>query len=244
MSLWRELQGDAHIRPLHVDPWRVVEAQHLSTTRFLVDSMEEHDLLEAMIESSKPAIEPDADYLIYTPFRYPPLDYGSRFGNAFEPSLWYGSLTLKTAFAEVSWYRRLFLAQTSAELGYVETLLTAFQTHLETGNGVHLSEPPFHEHREVISAPHSYAASQALGSAMREAGVEAFSYYSARSEAPAINIAAFTSQVFRRKNGHFICNQQTWQCIASRDTAEITRISLDGRQRYRFEGAVSFEEAC
>ncbi|KTD02720.1 RES domain protein [Legionella geestiana] len=244
MNLWQQLQGEAHIRPLSADPWRVVEAQHLSTTRFLVDSMEEHDLLEAMIESSKPAIEPSSDYLIYTPFRYPPLDYGSRFGSAFEPSLWYGSLALKTAFAEVSWYRRLFLAQTSAELGYVETLLTAFQTRLETESGIHLSEPPFHEHREVISAPHTYATSQTLGSAMREAGVEVFSYYSARSEEPAINIAAFTSQVFRRKNGQFIRNQQTWQCIASKDTAEITRISLDGKQRYRFEGAVSFELGC
>src|SRR5215207_11623139 len=98
-SIWTRCAGDSEIRALHVSPWRVVEAQHQVSTRKLVDSAEEQALLEEMIDSVKP---PDVTngrmhYLLFTPFRYPPLPHGSRFGRRTERGIWYGSLDLRTA---------------------------------------------------------------------------------------------------------------------------------------------------
>lgn len=108
MNLWALCEGETHQKKITAEPWRVVEAQHISSSRDLVDTLEEHDLLEELIEESKPSIAKDKHYLIFSPFRYPPLKYGSRFGSLYEPSLWYGSLELETAFAEVAYYRLQF----------------------------------------------------------------------------------------------------------------------------------------
>lgn len=108
MNIWALCEGNQFISSISVEPWRVVEDQHVLSSRDLVDSIEEHDLLEELIEESKPIIEKKKNYLIFTPFRYPPLKYGSRFGSTFEPSLWYGSLQLETAFTEVAYYRLKF----------------------------------------------------------------------------------------------------------------------------------------
>ena len=40
-SLWKRLRGEEHVRRLTSTPWRVVEAQHVISTRKLVDSDEE-----------------------------------------------------------------------------------------------------------------------------------------------------------------------------------------------------------
>jgi hypothetical protein len=140
--------GDSEIRALAVEAWRVVEAQHRVSTRKLVGTNAEQTLLEQMLERSKPPLRTDRElhYLLSTPVRYPPLRHGSRFGTRFEPSLWYGSEELRTAFSEVAHYRWLFLDGTRAELGSVETQLTAFSVPVETERGVDLTMAPFAAH--------------------------------------------------------------------------------------------------
>ena len=60
-----------------------------------MDSLAEQELLESLLEQSKPPV-PGAcaklDYLLYTPFRYPPSHYGSRFRSYADPGVWYLSL--------------------------------------------------------------------------------------------------------------------------------------------------------
>src|SRR6187200_3288052 len=153
-SIWTRCAGGSELRTLRLSPWRVVEAQHQVSTRKLVDSTEEQILLEEMIDSVKP---PDITggrlhYLLFTPFRYPPLAHGSRFARRTEPSLWYGAESLSAAFAEVSYYRLVFLEGTTAQLGTVETEPTAFQVNIRTERGVDLTAPPFAEHRAVIAS--------------------------------------------------------------------------------------------
>ena len=92
-SIWTRCAGDSEIRALRLSPWRVVEAQHQVSTRKLVDSADEQILLEELIERVKPADRTGGrwHYLLATPFRYPPLRHGSRFGGRHEPGIWYGS---------------------------------------------------------------------------------------------------------------------------------------------------------
>src|SRR5690606_3863871 len=101
----------------------------------------------------KPPIPADGrlHYLLATPFRYPPLRHGSRFGTRHERGIWYGSESRRTAFAEVAYYRLLFLEGTRAELGPVTTQLTAFTARASTERGVDLLAPPFDAHREARS---------------------------------------------------------------------------------------------
>ena len=75
--------------------WRMVESQHIAATMKLVDNRDEQDLLESLLESSKPTRPDDStdlDYLLATPFRYNPKRGGSRFRAVTDPRcfLWCG----------------------------------------------------------------------------------------------------------------------------------------------------------
>ena len=232
-SIWTRCAGDSELRPLRLSPWRVVESQHQISTRKLVDSADEQALLEELIDRAKP---PDRTggrlhYLLFTPFRYPPLRHGSRFGRRDEPGIWYGSLERRTAFAEVAYYRLLFIEGTHAELGTITTPLTAFRATLLSTQGVELDAPPFVAYRDTIASPASYTESQALGEAMREAGVEAFRYPSARDAEGGVNVGAFTPSVFGRTKPTSL---ESWHCAASRERVDVTRGDYFSRETFSF----------
>ena len=147
-----------------------------------MDSDEEQALLEELIEGVKPPTGAPAGlhYLLFTPFRYPPLRHGSRFGTRAEHGIWYGSRTQATAFAEKAYYLLLFLEGTTAELAPLETDVSIYQAAYETRKGVDLTRGAFARYQALISSPSDYAASQTLGREMRADGVEAFLYASAR----------------------------------------------------------------
>jgi len=211
----------------------VVESQHQVSTRKLVDSADEQALLEQLIDGAKP---PDhtggrLHYLLFTPFRYPPLPFGSRFGRRHERGIWYGSLERRTAFAEVAYYRLLFIEGTHAELGTITTPLTAFRAALRTTHGVALDAPPFDAFRAVIASPSRYDDTQALGDAMRAADVDAFTYPSARDNEGGVNVAAFVPSVFGRAKPTSL---ESWYCSASRERVDITRGDYFRRETFSF----------
>ena len=139
-SIWTRCAGDSELRSLRLSPWRAVEAQHQISTRKLVDSAEEQMLLEELIDRAKPSdtTRGRLHYLLATPFRYPPLRHGSRFGRRDERGIWYGSESQRTVFAEVAYYRFVFLEGTHANLGVVTTQLTAFTVRARTERGIDL----------------------------------------------------------------------------------------------------------
>jgi hypothetical protein len=231
-SIWTRCAGDSKVRPLRLSPWRAVEAQHQVSTRKLVDTAAEQELLEELIDRAKP---PDRTrekihYLLTTPFRYPPLRHGSRFGSRHDVGIWYGSETLAGTFAEVAYYRFVFLEGTKAELGTVATQLTAFMTSAHSPRGIDLVAPPFDKYRARIASPVRYHESQLLGTAMRAAGVELFRYPSAR-DPEHVNVAAFTPVVFgKAKPGDL----QTWHCTATRQTVELVKRDYFGSAVHSF----------
>ena len=233
-SIWTRCAGDSEIRRLDVSPWRIVEAQHQLSTRKLVDSAEEQMLLEDLLERAKPPSRAPLrlHYLLSTPFRYPPLRHGSRFGTRFEPGIWYGSESRRTAFAEVAYYRLVFLEGSSADLDLVTTQHTAFSARVRTARGVDLSRKAFARARSDIASPSNYTATQALGVDMRASGVEAARYPSARDKEGGMNIAVFSPRAFTTARPKDL---QTWHCVADRARVEVAKRDYFGVERYAFE---------
>ncbi len=233
-SIWTRCAGDSEIRPLRLAPWRAVESQHQVSTRKLVDTLAEQELLEELIGTAKP---PDVTrgrlhYLLATPFRYPPLAHGSRFGARHERGIWYGADTLPAAMAEVAYYRLLFLEGTAADLGTVEAELTVFSVRVHTRRGVDLVHPPFSAYHDVIASKTDYTATQALGSAMRAAGVEAFRYPSARDPNGGSNVGVFDPVAFGRAQPREF---ETWWSAATRERVELVRRGYGERDAFVFE---------
>ncbi len=233
-SIWTQCAGDSELRPLRLEPWRVVEAQHQVSTRKLVESDAEQALIEELIETAKP---PDPasgrlHYLLFTPFRYPPLRHGSRFAARGERGIWYGAEEVRAAFAETAYYRLLFLEGTHADLGVVEIQLTVFSVGVRTERGIDLTAPPFDAFRIELASRTSYAATQPLGRSMREAGVQAFQFVSARDAEGGVNVAVIDPAAFGR--GRRPRNLQTWHCTATRTRVEMVKRDYFERASFGF----------
>jgi len=199
---------------------RLVESQEQIATTELVDNLLEQSLLEEMLETSKPPTPHGGKphYLLSTPFRYPPLRHGSRFGRRHEPSLLYGASETITVLAESAYYRLLFLdgMQNPPTSGRLITQHTLFGASYATQYGARLNRPPCDRHRKQLRHPADYNASQQVGSALRERGILAFSYRSARDPRQGENIALFQPEAL---TAHVPLFQQAWQCETTPDGA-------------------------
>ncbi len=231
-SIWTQCAGRTRVRSLAGDAWRVVEPQHLVATRKLVDSDAEQQVLEELIESTKPPLPAGRlHFLLTTPFRYPPLRHGSRFGTRAQRGIWYGSVAQRTAFAETAYYRLLFLEGTAAELAPLHVELSAFRASFRSDRGVDLAALPFAAFRDRISSPVDYRESQRLGYEMREAGVYVFRYWSARDRQGGLNVGLFNPKGFSSRKPSV---PETWHCVAARDGVETTKKDVFARVSFRF----------
>jgi hypothetical protein len=234
-SIWTRCAAKFNFRALNLDAWRVVESQHITSTRKLVDSDAEQELLEQLVDRVKPPT-PTGDkfarlhYLLFTPFRHPPLRHGSRFGTRNEPGIWYGSRDLETAFAEVAYYRLLFLEGTTADIEPLIVELSAFTAAVASKRAADLTRAPFSAHAKSLTSKTSYAATQPLGRDMRAAGVEAFLFSSARSSAHGVNVGLFVP-AFAKKAPKKI---ETWICTADRKKVELTEKGFLAHRARRF----------
>jgi len=238
-TLWQRSGGTDHLRDYAGEPWRVVEAQHRISTRKLVDSDEEQVLLEQLLDNVKPPVPTDPGlgrlhYLLSTPFRYPPLLHGSRFGARSERSLFYGSEDLPTAFAEVAYYRLLFLKHSAADLSPLQVELTAFRVPVASGRAIDLTVSPFDAFRRSLISRSSYRVTQALGRDMRAADVQLFRYESARNRHRGVNVGIYTASVFRAKRPRAL---QTWLCVATPQEVEFSRKTYFQRDVHHFPRA-------
>lgn len=236
MEIWAACRGAVVPKPLKGELIRIVQSQEQLATHTLVDSLEEQALLEQMLEESKPPCPPDTaafHYLLVTPFRYPPLRHGSRFGTRQEPSLFYGSIDLGAALAETAYYRLLFWSGMEAPppSGRLTTEHTVFGARYATDRGLCLNEEPFRRFEEQLTNPQSYTDTQKLGGNLRAAGIEAFEYLSARDSDRGINVALFHAGVFSHPKPVW---QQSWICD-TRDQ-EVSLYSKDhGAWRFQRE---------
>jgi len=86
---------------------------------------------------------------------------------------------------------------------------SSFEARDQVQRGVRLQLPPFDRQREALTHRSDYRATHALGSAMREAGVEAFEYPSARCPLGGLNVALYAPAAFSETRPR---NLQPWLC--------------------------------
>ena len=240
-SIWTRCAGRTRATRLECRAWRVVEGQHILSTRALVDSAAEHDLLEALLDDSKPPLPKGKEFaglhhLLFTPFRYPPLRHGSRFGGRHQRSLWYGAEALETAQAEHAYYRLVFFAGTAAALLPNTLAVTAFRAGVETARAIDLTRAPFETFRARLASPTSYDEAQRLGGEMRADGIEAVRYHSARCPRGGVGVGLFTPAAFASKSP--LRPAQNWQCtVTAQQDVEYRRQGVAGVERVAFSRA-------
>lgn len=166
--------------------YRLVESQEQIATRQLVDTLEEQALLEEMLDAVKPPYPENMahlHYLLKSPFRYPPLKWGSRFGRTFEPSIFYGGCSVDVTLVESAYYRFIFWysMQAPPPKPIMRSVHTLFSVDYKTEKGVQLQSAPFDQYHDVLRHPSNYSVAQALGTMMRSQHVEVFEYCSART---------------------------------------------------------------
>lgn len=234
--LWAKYE-DSVVAPIRGRLVRLVESQGQVATLQLVDTLEEQALLEELLETSKPRMPPSAEplhYLLKTPFRYPPLRWGSRFGRRHEPSLFYGALKLETAMAESAFYRFVLWEgmATPPPSGRILSEHASFEARFQVQKGVRLHLPPFREHAALLDLQ-DYSVTQGVGSAMRDAGVEAFEYRSARCPQGGINVALFVPSAFTEKRPR---NLMPWLCETTSEYVAFKHAQVpDSPRIYRRE---------
>ncbi len=244
MSLWKQLNGESLLGPLSVKLFRVVESQEQVATTIITDNQDEQSLLEEMLEESKPKQDEalaERHYLIKTPFRYPPLAYGSRFGSIWEPSLFYGSQTVECALTEVAYYRFRFLydLENSEKLTRhtIQSYHSSFYINAHSEQAIRLEQSPFNEYQSDLRSVTSYQTTQQLGKDMREAGVELFTYQSARSN-KGLNGAAYHHKVIKSKSPMSL---ESWQCVTQEERIVFHNIKQQkllefNKEQFLYEG--------
>ncbi len=211
--------------------WRAVETQHVASTMRLVDSIDAQAVLEQALESSKPPIPPGCeqlDYLLHTPFRYPPSPWPSRFRGATDPGVLYGAERARTALAEVAHWRLKVLLDAVDLRALEPTAHTLFSVRIQAAT-VDVSDLP-DAHRASLLDPDDYNAAQRWARTQRAAGIEAIRYPSVRDRPAGICWAALRPSVFRSRPAL----RENWLIRVTCAGAQCSRIG-DPVQRLAFD---------
>lgn len=232
-ELWKNHGGAKVIQPLNGQGYRIVESQEQVATTQIVANIERQNMLEKMLDAqSKPPYREGTEHLhvlLSTPFRYPPLNNGSRFGNKYEPSLFYGGTTVEATLCESAFYRFYLYhdMEVPPEQGTLQSQHTLFEFSYGTERGVKLHQPPFDTHKDSLRDKANYRQTQALGTAIRNAGVEAVEFISARDKNEGINVALYQAT-------SLTCEKPTNnQCVLCQVDGEKVVFSID-REVYRY----------
>ena len=202
-AIWGAVGSSELVKPMIARSCRLVETQEEAATLSLVDTFAEQDALEALLEKAKPPVPTSANglhYLLSTPFRYPPLPHGSRFGRRSESGILYASITAETCLAEVAYYRFVFLHDIEAPPpNPVITQHTLFWFKAHHNRGVDLTDPVFHSFSDTLTHCSSYIGTQELGSELRRQEVSLIRYSSARCPEAGHNVAVLSPQAIKSR---------------------------------------------
>jgi len=213
-STWTPAALSSEAQALSGTCWRLVEAQYRVSTLKLVDTVEEQEALESLIQNTKPSLPPDCEhlhYLLSTPFRYGAVyPAGSRFRRAgLTEGVFYASEEPHTAVAEIVFYRLLFYAE-SPDTPWPANAAeyTAFSAAYATKKAIDLTKGKFQKDKAVWMHVNDYAFCQALSDKARSAKIDVIRYMSVRDPRQGLNLALLTCRVFTKSKP---VREQTWR---------------------------------
>ncbi len=218
----RVLRPEEHLRPYRHNLWRVIEAQSRISTLMLVDTFAEHDLLEAMLEETKPPV-PKAcahlDYRFWSPFRYGCYPKASRFRRAGRsPGVWYGAEEPLTAVCELVWGRlRFHKASPATPMPRKPVELTAVMADIHSPLAIDLTTPELAGAADWMAEDHTACLDLAAG--VRAAAGEVIRYASARHPDRAANVAVLVCRAFAQPGP---IGAQTWHMILGPALVKLT----------------------
>ncbi len=216
--------------------WRAVEAQHVVSTMALVDTIEEQHALERLLDAAKPAA-PAATahlhWLLFTPFRYPPPPGGSRFRGPNDPGVFYGADEIRTACAELGYWRWRHLRDSPALASMPTKPQTVFQVRVES-EAVDLRALPFARDRRHWTDREDYSRCQRFGRTARAAGIGAIRYESVRDPQHAACCAVLSPAAFTSPSP---LEQQTWMLSVARDRVIWRRTHVLDADEFEFAAA-------
>ena len=219
--------------PLAMTAWRAVESQTDIATTKLVDTAEERDALEDMLEASTPPLPPAGQglhYLLVTPFRYTSTR-DSRFRASDAPGVWYGADSPETACAEVAYWRHRFILDSAGLARSDDEIITThtlFRAGVD-GLGIDLTASPWRAASAVWTHPQSYVGTQALARQARHRGIDWIRYSSVRN--PGAVCAAVLDACALSKTRP--SSYQAWICRATR--RQVWFSSRDAKQTFSWD---------
>ena len=235
-TTWTTREVASNAATLRHALWRAVEAQHVAATMALVDSIDEQHTLERLLDAAKPPVPPEAarlHWLLFTPFRYPPPPGGSRFRGSNDPGVFYGADAIRTACAELGYWRWRHLADSPALTAMPTKPQTVFRVTIETG-GMDLRARPFVRDRKLWTDPTDYSRCQRFGRTARQAGVGAIRYESVRDPKRGGCCAVLTPAAF---DPPVPLEQQTWMLSVARDRVLWQRTHVLEAEEHGFVAA-------
>ena len=197
-TTWTPTEVASNAFPCNTIIWRAVEAQHSVATMNLVDNLDEQFLLEQLLEDSKPlvsATSKNLHWLLFTPFRYPPLPSGSRFRGPSDPGVFYGASAVRTACAELGYWRWRFLIESPALKMIDSKPQSVFSAGIDTV-AIDLRNKPFDKDRDAWMAFSNYEFCQTMARVARAANVGAIHYQSVRDPKRECCTAVLTPDAF------------------------------------------------
>jgi len=211
--------------------WRIVESQEDVATLHIVDTQEEQDLLERLLDESKPRYRAGTErmhYLLKTAFRYPPLQYGSRFGSRLMPSYFYASEEYQTALCETAYYRFLFLDHMQqAYEAPIRSEYELFKVKVATQHCLDLTSQHYHKVKSKLLDPESYNYTHRVGEWALTNKIEIIRFYSAR-KTQGINVAVSEPESIRSPTPKM---RRNWQCLTRWDLDDVNNSSVSFRSR-------------
>ena len=230
---WTPRAVASEATPLRCAVWRAVEAQHVVATMALVDTLAEQHVLERLLDEAKPPLPAGAErlhYLLFTPFRYPPPPGGSRFRGPTDPGVFYAADEVRTACAELGYWRWRHLLDTPALAAMPVRQQTVFRARLDT-TVVDVRRSPFDRDHSTWTNPADYAGCQRFGVAAREAAVGAIRYASVRDPQHAGCCAVLSLRAFARPSPS---DPQTWMLSVARDRVVWRRTDAIHAEEHEF----------
>lgn len=231
-NIWTPEELLSKAATLAVRSWRIVEAQHQVSTMKVTDTLEEQEILERLVDETKPPVPAGCEalhFLLMTPFRYSATNpYGSRFRRPKSADgVFYAAEHPETAIAEMAFYRLLFFSE-SPRTPWPQNPgeYTGFAVEIASDLALDLTVSPFVDDGQLYDYV-DYTVPQALADNARKAAIQVIRYKSVRDLNGRANLAILSPKAFAK---HEPVDRQTWKLYLDangvRAFCEAPRVSI------------------